>query len=120
MPMGDPSKPASSKVRVMAEENRIAEIVLDDALGGRLRPEVEHDRAVAIQDLIDENSFRLIDGPVGPYRVELGVDGGRLLVRARPLASDESHHLRKLFRCDSHIDTHADRGNRYGKARPPQ
>ena len=63
----------------MAEENRIAEIGLDDALGGRLRPEMERDRAVAIQDLIDENSFRLIEGPIGPYRVELGVDGGRLL-----------------------------------------
>ncbi|MGZ0188016.1 MAG: UPF0262 family protein [Alphaproteobacteria bacterium] len=74
----------------MAEENRIAEIGLDDALGGRLRPEMERDRAVAIQDLIDENSFRLIEGPIGPYRVELGVDGGRLLVRARPLASDET------------------------------
>lgn len=72
----------------MTEPSRIAEIGLDEALGGRLRPEVEHDRAVAIQDLIDENVFRLADGPEGPYRVELGVDGGRLLVRARPLNGD--------------------------------
>ncbi len=74
----------------MSDADRIAEIGLDEALGGRLRPEVEHDRAVALQDLIDENRFRLSAGPAGPYRLELGVDGGRLLVRVRPLAAEET------------------------------
>lgn len=69
---------------------RIAEIGLDEALSGRLRPEVEHDRAVAIQDLIDENSFKLVDGAAGPYRVELGVDGGRLLLRVKPLSGADA------------------------------
>lgn len=73
----------------MSETNRIAEIALDDALGGRLRPEMEHDRAVALQDLIDENSFRLIDGAEGPYRLELGVDQGRLLMRVSPQTGGE-------------------------------
>lgn len=68
----------------MEDSARITEIALDQALGGRLRPEVEHDRAVAIQDLVDENSFKLVDGAEGPYRVELGVDGGRLLLRVIP------------------------------------
>ena len=70
--------------------NRIAEIGLDDTLGRRARPEQEHDRAVAIQDLLDENVFRLSDGPGGPYRLELGVDGGRLLIRVRALAEEET------------------------------
>lgn len=74
----------------MAGEDRIVEIGLDEALGGRLRPELEHDRAVAVQDLIDENSFRLCDGPAGPYRVELGLDGRRLLLRAIPLSGAEA------------------------------
>lgn len=73
----------------MSGENRIVEIGLDEALGGRLRPEVEHDRAVALQDLIDENDFRLVDGPDGPYRLELGVDAGRLLVRVAPTAGGD-------------------------------
>lgn len=73
----------------MPAEDRIAEVGLDDALGGRLRPEVEHDRAVALQDLIDENSFRLCEGAPGPYRLELGIDGGRLLVRVQPLAGGD-------------------------------
>jgi len=68
------------------DTGRIVEIGLDEALGGRLRPELEHDRAVALQDLIDENSFRLVDGEEGPYRLELGVDGGRLIMRVGPAA----------------------------------
>ncbi len=74
----------------MPDDDRIAEIALDEALGGRVRPEMEHDRAVAIQDLIEENSFSLCDGPPGPYRVELGLDAGRLLFRVRPLAADST------------------------------
>lgn len=70
-------------------ENKIVEIGLDEALGGRLRPEVEHDRAVALQDLIDENTFRLVEGEPGPYRLELGVDAGRLLVRVAPKAGGD-------------------------------
>lgn len=70
--------------------DRIVEIALDDALGGRLRPEVEHDRAVAIQDLIDENAFRLCQGASGPYRLELGIDGGRLLLRVFPVDGGEA------------------------------
>ena len=75
----------------MADEDRIVEVGLDDALGGRLRPEVEHDRAVALQDLIDDNRFRLVDGPAGPYRLGLGIDGGRLLVRVMPAAGGDAH-----------------------------
>jgi len=71
------------------ETARIQEIGLDEALGGRLRPELEHDRSVAIQDLIDENTFRLLNGADGPYRMELGVDGGRLLLRVMPVAGGE-------------------------------
>ena len=68
----------------MTGPNHIQEIILDQALGGRLRPELEHDRAVAIQDLIDENTFRLVDGAGGPYSVTLGVDQGRLLIHVTP------------------------------------
>ncbi len=74
----------------MSAENRIVEIGLDEALGGRLRPEVEHDRAVALQDLIDENSFELCEGAAGPYRLELGVDGGRLILRVYPMAGGDA------------------------------
>lgn len=69
----------------MSSHNRIISITLDEGLGGRLRPELEHDRAIAIQDLTDENSFRLVDGGEGPYTVKLGVDQGRLLVHVTPV-----------------------------------
>ena len=70
----------------MTAPDRIQEITLDQALGGRLRPELEHDRAIAIQDLIDENTFRLVDGAGGPYSVQLGVDQGRLLIHVMPVS----------------------------------
>lgn len=68
----------------MSAHNRIEEITLDEGLGGRLRPELEHDRAIAIQDLTDENSFQLVDGAEGPYKIRLGVDQGRLLLHVSP------------------------------------
>ena len=48
---------------------RLIDVELDDTIG-RSTPDVEHERAVAIFDLIEENSFRPVDdtGP-GPYHM---------------------------------------------------
>ena len=40
-------------------------------------PELDQERRVAIFDLQEGNSFRLIDGPEGPYRLRLGMLDGR-------------------------------------------
>ena len=45
----------------------------------RRHPEIDHDRAVAIFDLLDENFFDLVDGPNGPYNLHLSVEENRLL-----------------------------------------
>ena len=73
----------------MTGPDRIQEITLDQALGGRLRPELEHDRAIAIQDLIDKNTFRLVDGAGGPYSVNLGLDQGRFLIHVIPVSGGD-------------------------------
>ncbi len=61
----------------------IAKLSLDEGLAGRRRPEVEQERAVAIFDLIQDNSFSLIDGGPGPYHLHLRVAESRLILDVR-------------------------------------
>ena len=58
--------------------SRLIAITLDSGSIGRASPEIEHERAVAIYDLIDENSFALKDQP-GPYRLLLSLVDKRLV-----------------------------------------
>lgn len=62
--------------------DRIARITLDERSVVRRSPEVEHERAVAIYDLIEESQFRLIDGEGGPYNLQLSIEENRLVLDA--------------------------------------
>lgn len=53
--------------------NRLVAVDLDDASIGRATPEIDHERAVAIYDLVEENSFIPIGQPDGPYRLVLSI-----------------------------------------------
>jgi uncharacterized protein (UPF0262 family) len=58
---------------------RLVDIELDESIG-RSTPDVEHERAVAIFDLIEENSFCPInDDGQGPYRLKLSLMDARLV-----------------------------------------
>lgn len=58
--------------------HRIAKITLDERLIVRRSPDVEHERAVAIADLIDENRFAPAGDPGGPYHLALSIAENRL------------------------------------------
>lgn len=62
-----------------ADNGRIAKIALDERTVIRRSPQVEHERKVAIYDLLDENRFQLTDGQPGPYSLHLGVEDNRLV-----------------------------------------
>ena len=62
------------------EAQRIARITLDDRLVVWRTPEIEHERAVAIFDLIEENTFTPTAGHRGPFNVHLGLRDGRVLI----------------------------------------
>jgi len=64
---------------------RIAEIRLDSASIVRWSREVEHERQVAIFDLLERNAFALVDGFAGPYRVELSLREANLIFRVDDL-----------------------------------
>lgn len=49
------------------ERNRLVSVTLDEASIGRGAADQEHERQIAIYDLIDENSFALPGRDAGPY-----------------------------------------------------
>jgi uncharacterized protein (UPF0262 family) len=65
-----------------AKARRIIDIVLDEESVARRAPEVEHERAVALFDLLEENDFALVGAP-GPYRLRIGVFEQRLVFDVR-------------------------------------
>lgn len=67
----------------MTDTGRIANISLDERSVIRRSPQVEHERKVAIYDLLDENEFELRDGQKGPYSLHLGVEDNRLVFDVR-------------------------------------
>ena len=52
-------------------KTRLSAIELDATIGPGPSPEAEHERRVAIYDLVEENSFTLLANPQGPYRLRL-------------------------------------------------
>ena len=63
----------------MPQRRRIVDIVLDEKSVARRTPEVEHERAVALFDLLEENDFALVGAEPGPYKLHLGVFEQRLV-----------------------------------------
>jgi uncharacterized protein (UPF0262 family) len=71
------------------EENtgRLAAVTIDEASLGRNSDDAEHERRVAIYDLIEQNQFRPVGHTGGPYALRLGISGSRLVFDIR-LADD--------------------------------
>ena len=65
-----------------AKARRIIDIVLDEESVARRSPEVEHERAVALFDLLEEIDFALVGTP-GPYRLRIGIFEQRLVFDVR-------------------------------------
>jgi uncharacterized protein (UPF0262 family) len=58
---------------------KLIDVELDESIS-RSTPDIEHERAVAIFDLIEENSFRPVnDVGTGPYRLRLSLAEQRLV-----------------------------------------
>jgi uncharacterized protein (UPF0262 family) len=61
------------------EQARLVEVMLDDASIGRNNAEVEHEREVAIFDLLERNTFALEGHDGGPYTLHLSLADNRLV-----------------------------------------
>lgn len=70
--------------------DRIARIELDQGSITYRSPEIEHERAIAISDLLEENQFRPLDAGEGPYHLFLSVADNRLSMRVSRMEADGS------------------------------
>jgi len=61
-----------------AGPRRLTAVTLDEASIERGTPEVEHERAIAIYDLLEDNRFDPVGAPDGPYRLRLAIRENRL------------------------------------------
>ncbi len=95
-------------------ERRLRSVSIDPASLAAASTEAEHEREVAIFDLLEENSFAPVDAPDGPYDLRLSLVEGRL---AFDIAGDgfERRHILSLtplrgvikdyfLVCDSYFD----------------
>ena len=57
---------------------RLVEVTLDEASIARSTADVEHERAVAIYDLIEDNEFQPVGHTGGPYRLKIAMVENRL------------------------------------------
>jgi uncharacterized protein (UPF0262 family) len=69
-------------------EFRLCDVVLDDSIG-RSTPDVEHERAVAIFDLVEENSFTPLGHDGGPYKLRLSLVNARLVLTITTEGDDD-------------------------------
>ncbi len=77
------------------ERSRLVAVTLDEASIGRGNPDQEHERAIAIYDIVEANSFGVPSHDGGPYVLHLGLVDKRLCFDVRTADGEPvvSHHL---------------------------
>jgi uncharacterized protein (UPF0262 family) len=65
-------------------KNRIVAVTLDEESIGRSGPDIEHERAIAIYDLVEQNVFapEAVED-CGPFSLHLGITSNRLMFDIR-------------------------------------
>jgi uncharacterized protein (UPF0262 family) len=66
-----------------SERRRLVKVTVDEASIGRANPDIEHERAVAIYDLLETNSFAPDGHDGGPYVLLLTIADNRLVFDVR-------------------------------------
>ena len=64
--------------------DRLVDITLDAKSLGRTNPNIEHEREVAIFDILDGNAFRIDGMDAGPYKLNLSLVDDRLVLAISP------------------------------------
>jgi uncharacterized protein (UPF0262 family) len=63
--------------------HRLTAVTLDEGSIGRSNADIEHERAVAIYDLLEDNTFAPIGHDEGPYALHLSMSENRLVFDIR-------------------------------------
>ncbi len=70
------------------DNNKLVAVNLDNTLSKTFSADVDHERKVAIYDLIECNSFQVVGKPDGPYSLNLSIDGTKLVFNVCSEAGD--------------------------------
>lgn len=73
--------------------NRLIEVNLDPNSLSIANPDIEHERRVAIFDLLEDNHFELFDGDFGPYILNISMQDQKLVLEIK----NEAQTNLKLF-----------------------
>ncbi len=74
---------------------RIAAVALDEKTVARRTPDIEHERKIAIYDLVEENYFEPEGSEAGPYALHISIEENRLVLDIR--LEDEAPHARIIL-----------------------
>lgn len=75
---------------------RLCDVTLDETIG-RSTPDIEHERAVAIFDLIEDNRFEPVGHAGGPYRLMLSLIDSKLVLSIKTeTGEDVATHILSL------------------------
>jgi uncharacterized protein (UPF0262 family) len=86
---------SAAKPTSPALKQRLISVTLDEESIGRSNPDVEHERKIAIYDLLEQNSFTPVGRHHGPYALHLSINGNRLVFDIR--REDGAHVVAHLF-----------------------
>lgn len=64
----------------MSQNNRLLDVLLDPNSLAVANPDVEHERRVAIFDLLEDNEFEVVDAGEGPFILNLSVSEHKLVM----------------------------------------
>jgi uncharacterized protein (UPF0262 family) len=78
-----------------ATRRRLVAVTLDETSIGRGSPDQEHERAIAIYDILEANAFALPEHDGGPYALHLALVENRLCFDIRTAEGEPiiAHHL---------------------------
>ncbi len=69
--------------------DRLVDILIDEVSIGRSGPAIDHERQVAVHDILEQNSFALPGDDRGPYCLKLSVVERRLVFDVREADGNE-------------------------------
>jgi uncharacterized protein (UPF0262 family) len=77
------------------DRHRLVAVTLDETSIGRGNPDQEHERAIAIYDIVEANTFGVPNHEGGPYALHLGLVEKKLCFDIRTIAGSPvvAHHL---------------------------
>ena len=73
----------TTKPTPAAMKQRLVSVTLDEVSIGRSNPDVEHERTIAIYDLLEMNHFAPVGHAGGPYALHLSINDNRLVFDIR-------------------------------------